>query len=79
VALIAEFQHVPGERNNRHRGVVCGWKVFQDEHGPVLQLDTYGTADRQVPWKVSQSVQLDQTAARELRQLIGQVFPELDR
>lgn len=76
MALIIEFQYVPGERNARHSGVLCGWKQFEDERGRVLQLDTYGTPERVVPGKVSQSIQIDAGAARELRRLIDSVFPE---
>ena len=42
----------------------------------LLQLDTYGTADRVIPNKVSQSLQFDHESAAVLRQILDEVFPE---
>jgi hypothetical protein len=41
-----------------------------------LQLDTYGSPERQIPGKTSQSIQLNAESAAELKRLIEKVFPE---
>ncbi|BAN04378.1 hypothetical protein YM304_40640 [Ilumatobacter coccineus YM16-304] len=42
----------------------------------VLQIETYGSADRAVPGKVSQVIQLDRSAALALKAIIERAFPE---
>ena len=43
--------------------------------GKYLQIDTYGSPDRMMAGKVSQSIRLDARAAAELRVLIDRAFP----
>ncbi|WP_197521979.1 hypothetical protein [Mycobacterium gordonae] len=43
----------------------------------ILQLDTYGSDERQIPNKVSQSFQFDREGAAVLLRLIRDVFGEL--
>ena len=43
----------------------------------ILQLDTFGTSERDFPDKVSQSIQFDEASAAMLRQLIEQTFPNI--
>jgi hypothetical protein len=40
-----------------------------------LQLDTYGSQQRVIPGKVSQTIQLDVQSARELKRLLERTFP----
>jgi hypothetical protein len=75
--MINEFQAISSEVSRRHAPVSCGWKVFSDRQGVVLQLDTYGTSDREIPNKVSQSIQFDAEAAQMLLGLISRAFPGL--
>lgn len=77
MALIAEFQHVVSDRISMHKPVLCGWRSFTVEGKVVLQLDTYGSDERQIPNKVSQSIQLDRQGAATLLQLIRDTFPGL--
>lgn len=76
MALITEFVPSASEARRLHpTTVTCGWLAFGTEVGPVLQLDTYGSADRQVHGKVTQTVQLDRDAAEHLLRLIESTFP----
>jgi hypothetical protein len=43
----------------------------------VLQLDTYGSKSREHPGKVSQSLQIDRDAARSLKALLEEAFPDI--
>jgi 5-methylcytosine-specific restriction protein B len=66
----------PHERSHRHAtNVECGWLVVPDGDGRLLQLETYGSAERQIPGKTSQSIQLDRQHALELLTIIRETFP----
>lgn len=41
-----------------------------------VQLDTYGSADRKLAQKVSQSIQLDREGALELLRIMETAFPK---
>jgi hypothetical protein len=75
VALVCEFQHAPSEKNSLHNPVLCGWRVFDTGETKILQLDTYGSEHRQIPNKVSQSIQLNREGATVLVSLIRDAFP----
>jgi hypothetical protein len=74
VALIREFTQIHKESNRVHDIVECGWTTFEHNGATYLQLDTYGSSDRQIPGKVSQSIQLDATSAAELREIIDRTY-----
>jgi hypothetical protein len=48
-----------------------------EDGGCLLQLDTYGSDERQIPGKVSQSLQFDEHAAQELFSILRRAFPGL--
>jgi len=60
-----------------HTEVECGYRVVATETGTMLQLDTYGSGERQIPGKVSQSLQLDENLAHQLMKILRQTFPSL--
>lgn len=78
MAFIQKFEQVSSDKNALHRPVTCGWRFFSTEAGAILQLDTYGTVDRQIPNKVSQSIQLDRRGAQVLLGLIRDTFGDLE-
>jgi hypothetical protein len=77
VALIREFHRVSSDKQGLHRPVSCGWRTFDVNGQTILQLDTYGSDQRQIPNKVSQSIQLNREGAQELLVLIRTAFPGL--
>ena len=79
MALIKSFKPIGADsRGQVHRTEVdCGWAFFTIAGRTYLQLDTYGSQARAIPGKVSQTLQLDEDAARELKRLIIQAFPGL--
>jgi hypothetical protein len=77
MALIGEFTQIQKETNRVHESVECGWARFERDGETYLQLDTYGSSDRQIPGKVSQSIQLNATAAAGLYRIIRQTFPSI--
>jgi hypothetical protein len=71
MALIQEIECVTKERQVVHKPTRC---LASEFIGPgdkrYLQLDTYGSDDREFPEKVSQAIQLDEDAARKMIDLI---------
>ncbi|GGR70351.1 hypothetical protein GCM10010220_22990 [Streptomyces parvulus] len=77
MALIKEFQSVSSESQRLHGPVTCGHRTFTTDGRRILQLDTYGSAERVIPDKISQSIQLDADSARELLKIITESFPDI--
>lgn len=75
MALITHLTRFHKERNHAHGAVDCGYTVFEADGERYLQLDTYGSAERQILGKTSQSIQLNAQSAEQLKALIGQTFP----
>ncbi len=74
MALIKSFTEKKPERESRHTEAEATWYVGGDGDTKFLQIDTYGSSDRQIAGKVSQSIRLDARAARNLRALIDRAF-----
>ena len=51
------------ERNNIHDKVSATYTVFTKEGEKYLQIDTYGRNNRELPGKISQSLQIDKNDA----------------
>ena len=66
MALLAEYERLANRNDKVHGPVVAGWKIFDLNGTRYVQLDTYGSPDRQYRGKVSQSVQVDESSAAEL-------------
>jgi hypothetical protein len=78
MALITSIGLITKERQKLHGPTRCDASTFQTDDGKtVLQLDTYGSEDREFTDKVSQSIQFDEAAAAQLLQLIRDTFPHL--
>lgn len=71
MALINEIEHQELERDAPHRAVRCTYSIITDADGSrLLQLDTYGSTQRQIPNKKSQSLRFSKDALAQLAKLI---------
>ncbi len=71
MALVRKLESVTKERNSVHGPVDCTYAVFTGEDGKrYLQLDTFGSKNRQIAGKISQSVQFDVESAIQLKRVI---------
>lgn len=77
MALINRFTRLHKDRNHVHGPVECGYTIFEKGGQQYLQLDTYGSPERQIRGKTSQSIQLNAESARQLIALIKRAFPEI--
>jgi hypothetical protein len=76
MALMKQFLAAPTVVGGMHRtSVDCYWKSFEAGGSRILQLDTFGSEERQIPGKLSQTLRLDEEQARRLVNLIDRVFP----
>lgn len=78
MALIKRFVARPDAVCSFRTEVECGYVVGEVAGRRILHLETYGSAKRAIPGKVSQSIELDSKAAEELVRLIQDAFPTLD-
>jgi hypothetical protein len=76
MAIVEGFQR--SKRNTFHvqlTSVICHYAVFEPDAGKrILQLDTFGSSSREIPGKISQTLQLDEAQARALWKLLGKEF-----
>lgn len=78
MAIITSFRPLPDLQGLPHpTRVECRWKVFAVGATRMLQLDTYGSEGREIPGKVSQTLQLDRERARDLCVVLREAFPDL--
>jgi hypothetical protein len=71
MALVRKLEKSAMQRTGVHKAVDCTYTVFQDKLGQrYLQIDTYGSARRQLPNKKSQTIQFGPDAIGELYRLL---------
>lgn len=79
MALVTELFSDTRHSKAHPTEVECGWQVINDGGRRLLQLSTYGSDQRQSEKKVSQTLQLDESMAMELVEIIRSTFPQLSR
>lgn len=57
-----------------HETVQATYSVFDKEGERFFQIDTYGKDNREMPEKISQSIQIDKNMALKLIKLLQEVF-----
>lgn len=62
------------ERNTVHDSIEATYTIFDKEGERYFQIDTYGTDKREIPGKVSQSIQIDEKMAKILIQKLEETF-----
>ena len=67
---LEQFRQIEKERNSIHEKVNATYTVFEKEGRKYVQIDTYGRDGRDIPEKISQSIQFDEEAARYLVRLL---------
>lgn len=72
MALVTRLKPYELERDSKHNEVECTYAVVENEEGRFLQIDTYGSANRQLKGKKSQSIRFSKEAVRQLKNIIDQ-------
>jgi hypothetical protein len=72
---LKKIKRIEKERNSIHKEVESSYSSFTNSSGEkYLQLDTYGSSDREFQGKISQSVQVDKKTAQELIKVLKREF-----
>ncbi len=75
MALVSNIREGLKNKSTIHKGTECSYFIiYNDEGKKYLQLDTYGSDDREITGKVSQSIQFSPEAIKELKQLLAKEF-----
>lgn len=71
---IDTIKRIEKERNTVHTKVDTTYTCFEIEGKKYVQIDTYGRSGREIPGKISQSIQLDAESAAYLVKLLIEEF-----
>jgi len=74
MALIREFTRRSSNRDTVHKAIPAMYDVFRAGGTTYLQIDTYGSDQRQVSGKKSQTIQLDRSGAEQLLRILKSEF-----
>jgi hypothetical protein len=78
MALVRSIAATSTVRTAVHQPTHCESSIVRPQGGGVyIQLDTFGSAKRKCVGKVSQSIQLDEAAAKQLMHLLRDAFPDI--
>lgn len=71
---IKKLKRTDKNRNNIHNEVHSSFTIFEKNGDKYFQLDTYGSEFREMPEKVSQSIQLNYETAKFLVDLLKKEY-----
>lgn len=74
MALISQMSKVDKERYSVHRSAECTYSVFTVDGRRYLQIDTYGSTEREMPGRLSQSMQFDSASGARLKALLDELI-----
>ena len=74
MALIRAFEEKRRDRQSIHDAIDATYAIFERDGRTFVQIDTYGRAEREMPGKISQSLQFDEKSARELFDILKDAF-----
>ena len=76
MAIVRHLEEQPLQVEAGHTETECTYSLVKDRDGTkYLQIDTYGSPDRKIGGKKSQSIRFAPEAVAELRLIIGRHFP----
>jgi hypothetical protein len=72
MAIVRHLDPAVLDRDAPHKDVDCTYSFFTDAEGNrYLQLDTYGSKERKMPGKKSQSIRFAPEAIRQLKDILN--------
>lgn len=74
MALIANFVKEEKPKAKVHDAIDAHIYVFDSDRGKIVQIDTYGRGSREIPGKLSQTIQLDRQSAEVLFATLREEF-----
>jgi hypothetical protein len=75
MAIVRHLEEQSLSVEARHTETECTYSIVRDRDGTTyLQVDTYGSKQRTIAGKKSQSIRFAPEAVRELRQILARHF-----
>ena len=74
MANVRSFETKDLDSARRHTDVEATISCIEVDGEKFIQIDTYGSSDRQIPGKISQSLRLSKSAFDEIVSLGNQFF-----
>ncbi|MCB4767815.1 hypothetical protein LGR54_04295 [Ancylobacter sp. Lp-2] len=75
MAWIKSVSRVESKGRLQPTQVVAVVKVFEtDNSTPIVQIDTHGSDDREIPGKLSQTIQLGEETAKQLFDIFKETY-----
>jgi len=71
---INKIEKLTKDRNTIHDKVYTTYSSFDSYGAHYVQIDTYGRSDRELPGKISQSIQFDKETAAYIVNLLKREF-----
>lgn len=74
MAIVRSLVRITLERESRHLEAPCTYAIVHGDDGRAcLQIDTYGSSERKILGKKSQSIRFSPEAAAQLRGILAQL------
>jgi hypothetical protein len=74
MALIRKLLPLDTERTSLHEEVEARYAAYKIDGKGFMQINTYGRPSRELPGKVSQTLQFDREAAKQLVEILKKTF-----
>jgi len=74
MARLVKFERGQLDRFQLHDPIDAKYYVHEWDGRKMLQISTFGRTSRQIPGKVSQTIQMNEDAAKELYSLLKETF-----
>ena len=71
---VSKIEKIDKERVTIHEKVYTTFSTFDCYGKHYVQIDTYGRSDREMQGKISQSIQLDESSAKYLFDLLKKEY-----
>ena len=69
MAIVRKLEKLSLERDSKHTEVEGTYSIIHTDEGTYLQIDTYGSKQRQEQGKKSQSIRLSPETINQLRSI----------
>ena len=74
MAIVRNLKLQQLEVESQHSETECTYAIVQAAGGPYLQVDTYGSRQRRIPGKKSQSIRFAPQAIEQLKASLAKHF-----
>ncbi|MEO1492003.1 MAG: methionyl-tRNA formyltransferase [Pseudomonadota bacterium] len=74
MALVNSLVRKDLSRPTLHKGIEASYSFFEHDGRRLLQIDSFGTTEREMPGKKSQTLQFDDETASQLFAILKREF-----